>query len=198
MKHFFISILLLFAACSKVDSDGNTSISSGPSETLFVEWDGEEFRLDNGNSFQIPERHLITDEYLDTKKIIIKLVKPGLWDSMSDLIAQFEAIGFRDAAVVDSAALYRDKQTKSPDDDRPLPHRLNVYLTDVISISDKNYEYNEMDSFINQLTLFDPSLFNVVLNIRPSGEPNQESLFWIIDEIKGRGFKTYTIVNVEQ
>jgi len=112
MKHFFISILLLFAACSKVDSDGNTSISSGPSETLFVEWDGEEFRLDNGNSFQIPERHLITDEYLDTKKIIIKLVKPGLWDSMSDLIAQFEAIGFRDAAVVDSAALYRDKQTK--------------------------------------------------------------------------------------
>jgi len=55
-----------------------------------------------------------------------------------------------------------------------------------------------MDSFINQLTLFDPSLFNVVLNIRPSGEPNQESLFWIIDEIKGRGFKTYTIVNVEQ
>ena len=68
MKYFFVSIMLLFTACSNVDSKDNPSISSGPAETLYVEWDGEEFRLDNGDSFQIPERHLITDEYPDAKE----------------------------------------------------------------------------------------------------------------------------------
>jgi len=168
MKYFFASIMLLFAACSNVDSKDNTSPYNAPAETLFVEWDGQEFLLENGDSFQTPEKHLVTDKDTDHKQIIIKLVKPGLWDSTPDLIAQFEAIGFHDVATLESAALYRDKQTKSPDYDRPLPHRFNVYLTDVITISDKNYDYNEMDSFIDQITLFDPNLFTVVLNIRPS------------------------------
>ena len=193
MKYFFVSILLFFAACSNVDSDGNASTSSGSAETLFMRWDGQEFRLDNGDSFQMHERHLIRDEYPNAKAINLTLVRPGLVDSLPDQVAQFKAIGFHDVSTVESAVLYREKQTKSPVDDRPLP--LNVYLTDVITISDKNYDYNEIDSFIDQIILFDPRVFTVVLNVRHSGDPNLER---IVDEIEGLGFKVVIKINLAQ
>ena len=196
MKHFLASVLLLITACSDVESDGDISNNSGSAETLFVEWDGQEFRLDNGDSFQIPERHLITDEYPDTEEIIIQLIKPGLGDSTPSVIAQFKAIGFHDVATVETGVAYRDKQTKPFVDDQPLTSLLNVYLTDVITIWDNNYDYNEMDSFIDQIIVFDPREVTVVINLRHSGDPNQESLRRIVDEIKGLGFKTYIKVNV--
>lgn len=201
MKHFFAFILLLCAACSNVDSDSTASANSGlaetlyssPEETLYMKWDGKEFFLDNGDSFQMNEKHLIRDKYPDAKAINLTLVKSGLTDSLPVVIAQFNAIGFPDVTTIESAVLYRDKQTKSPVGNRLRP--LNIYLTDVITISDKTYNYNEMDSFIDQITLFDPRLFSVVINLRDSDDLNLER---IVDVIEGLGFKTYIELNVAQ
>lgn len=95
-------------------------------ESLFLKWDGQKFQLDNGDSFQICDKHLFRGEYPNIKALNLIYTKPSLARKWPDLVAKFKAIGIHNVTTIESNVLYEDNQTKPLINNRPRP--LKIYI----------------------------------------------------------------------